>query len=87
MRATECTLVPDLPDAVRSNAGWDIASGGHGWLRDILFRLHDSGIRIGLFLEADVNQMPRVHTLGAWLRMADLPGSAGGAAEGQEEKD
>jgi pyridoxine 5-phosphate synthase len=65
VRPTQCTLVPDPPDALTSNAGWDLVSGGHDWLRDILSRLRDNGIRSSLFLEADVNQMPRAHTLGA----------------------
>ncbi len=65
VRPTQCTLVPDPPNALTSNAGWDLVSGGHDWLRDILSRLRDNGIRTSLFLEADVNQMPRAHTLGA----------------------
>jgi len=65
VRPTQCTLVPDPPDALTSNAGWDLVSGGHDWLRDILSRLRDNGIRTSLFLEADVNQMPRAHTLRA----------------------
>ena len=62
---TQCTLVPDPPDALTSNAGWDLASGGHNWLRDMVSRLRDHGIRSSLFLEPDVNQVPRARALGA----------------------
>lgn len=65
VRPTQCTLVPDPPDALTSNAGWDLASGGHNWLREILLRLRDCGIRTSLFLEADVTQVRRARSLGA----------------------
>jgi pyridoxine 5-phosphate synthase len=65
VRPTQCTLVPDPPDALTSNAGWDLASGGHNWLREILARLRDHGIRTSLFLEADITQVPRARALGA----------------------
>jgi pyridoxine 5-phosphate synthase len=64
VRPTQCTLVPDPPDALTSNAGWDLASG-RGWLRDVLSRLRDHGIRSSLLLEADVSQVPRARALGA----------------------
>jgi pyridoxine 5-phosphate synthase len=47
-----------------SNAGWNLASGGD-WLRDVLKRLRDNGIRTSLFVEADMAQVPRARTLGA----------------------
>jgi pyridoxine 5-phosphate synthase len=65
VRPTQCTLVPDPPDALTSNAGWNLASGDYGWLRDILARLRGNGIRTSLFLEAEVNQVPRARALGA----------------------
>ncbi len=61
---TQCTLVPDPPDALTSNAGWNLSSGNYDWLRDILARLRDNGIRTSLFLEADVNQVPKARALG-----------------------
>ena len=65
VRPTQCTLVPDPPGVLTSNAGWDLLSGDHHWLRDTLAKLHDYGIRTSLFLEADVNQARRAGALGA----------------------
>jgi pyridoxine 5-phosphate synthase len=65
VRPTQCTLVPDPPDALTSNAGWDLASSNPEWLREILAKLHDHGIRTSLFLEADGTQVPRARALGA----------------------
>lgn len=64
VRPTQCTLVPDPPGVLTSNAGWNLESG-HEWLRDVLKRLRDNGIRTSLFLEADVHQVPRAKALGA----------------------
>jgi len=64
VRPTQCTLVPDPPGVLTSNAGWDLASGAE-WLGDILNRLRDNGVRTSLFLEADVLQVPRARVLGA----------------------
>jgi pyridoxine 5-phosphate synthase len=61
---TQCTLVPDPPGVLTSNAGWDLGSG-KDWLRDVLTRLRDQDIRTSLFLEADTAQVPRAHGLGA----------------------
>ena len=64
VRPTQCTLVPDPPGVLTSNAGWNLESGSD-WLRDVLKRLRDSGIRTSLFLEADVEEVPRAKALGA----------------------
>lgn len=64
VRPTQCTLVPDPPGVLTSNAGWNLVSGSD-WLADVLKRLRDHGIRTSLFVEADVAQVPRARTLGA----------------------
>jgi pyridoxine 5-phosphate synthase len=64
VRPTQCTLVPDPPGVLTSNAGWNLVSGSD-WLSDVLKRLRDNGIRTSLFVEADVAQVPRARTLGA----------------------
>ena len=48
IRPTQCTLVPDPPDVLTSNAGWDL-SGDVTWLGQVLQRLHNNGIRTSLF--------------------------------------
>src|SRR5262245_47145276 len=61
---TQCTLVPDPPDVLTSNAGWDL-QGDVGWLREILVRLHDHSIRTSLFLDPDPDQVRRARDFGA----------------------
>ena len=64
VRPTQCTLVPDPPDALTSNAGWNL-SGDVAWLGQVLRRLHDNGIRTSLFLEPNSDQVSRAKELGA----------------------
>lgn len=64
VRPAQATLVPDPPDVLTSNAGWNLG-GDTGWLRDVLARLRDAGIRSSLFLEPDPAQIERARALGA----------------------
>jgi pyridoxine 5-phosphate synthase len=64
VKPTQCTLVPDPPDVLTSSAGWDL-SGDVQWLRDVLQRLHDHGIRTSLFLEPYADQVQRAKEVGA----------------------
>ena len=63
VQPTQCTLVPDPPDVLTSNAGWDL-SGDVTWLGQVLQRLHDSGIRTSLFLDPDSGQVRRAKAVG-----------------------
>jgi pyridoxine 5-phosphate synthase len=63
VRPTQCTLVPDPPDVLTSNAGWDLRNDV-GWLHDVLRRLHDHGIRTSLFLAPDTEQVRRAKDVG-----------------------
>ena len=49
---TQVTLVPDPPEALTSNAGWDTLANRE-FLTDIINRLHDKGIRASIFVNAD----------------------------------
>ena len=64
VRPTQCTLVPDPPDVLTSNAGWDL-SGDVTWLGQVLQRLHTNGIRTSLFLDPDRDQVSRAKEVGA----------------------
>jgi len=64
VRPTQCTLVPDPPEVLTSNAGWKLESGNE-WLRGALDRLRDNGIRTSLFLEPDLDQVRRARMFGA----------------------
>src|SRR5260370_35418599 len=64
VRPTQATLVPDPPDVLASNAGWNL-SGEMDWLSDVLAQLRNAGIRTSLFLETDLAQITRARELGA----------------------
>jgi pyridoxine 5-phosphate synthase len=60
----QCTLVPDAPDQLTSDHGWDI-SAHKSLLSNVLGRLRDAGIRSSLFLDPDVEMVERVPSVGA----------------------
>lgn len=64
VRPDQCTLVPDAPHALTSNHGWDLATG-EAELRRAIVRLHDKGIRVSLFMDADPAPMDGAKALGA----------------------
>jgi pyridoxine 5-phosphate synthase len=50
VRPQQVTLVPDPPDALTSNAGWDLVTN-EKFLNDVLAKLKSSGARVSLFVE------------------------------------
>ena len=50
VRPEQVTLVPDAPDAITSNAGWDVV-GHQGFLRGIVAELKGYGCRVSIFLD------------------------------------
>jgi pyridoxine 5-phosphate synthase len=64
VRPTQATLVPDPPDVLTSNAGWDLRAEPAG-LRDRLATLGDAGIRTSLFVEPDPDTVHAAAALGA----------------------
>ena len=63
VQPAQCTLVPDPPDVLTSNAGWDL-SGDVTWLGPVLQRLHANGIRTSLFLDPNTDQVKRAKAVG-----------------------
>lgn len=51
-RPAQVTLVPDAPDAITSNAGWDTLKNRE-FLREVADRFHEAGIRISIFVDPD----------------------------------
>lgn len=49
VKPTQVTLVPDPPDVLTSNAGWDTIKHVD-FLRDTVQRLHDGGMRVSIFI-------------------------------------
>ncbi len=53
VRPDQATLVPDPPDALTSNAGWDTMKN-KAFLKDIIAELKAEGIRTSIFIETDL---------------------------------
>ncbi len=64
VRPTQATLVPDPPDALTSNAGWDVIKH-RSFLEPIIARLKAAGIRVSLFVETDLKQIEAAKEVGA----------------------
>jgi pyridoxine 5-phosphate synthase len=56
IKPEQVTLVPDAPDALTSNAGWDIRKH-HIMLKEIVQEFKRMGIKTSLFVEADESQI------------------------------
>ena len=54
VRPEQVTLVPDAPDAITSNAGWDVVAHQQ-FLREVVAELKSFGARVSIFLDPDVN--------------------------------
>lgn len=53
VRPSQVTLVPDKPDQLTSNSGWNTEKE-QDFLRDVLNDLRGAGIRSSIFIDADV---------------------------------
>ncbi len=60
---TQCTLVPDDPEQLTSDHGWDVVQHGDR-LREIIGQLQRAGIRTSLFLDPDPEQIRRARETG-----------------------
>ena len=63
VKPTQCTLVPDTPDAFTSDHGWDL-SEHNSRLVPIIQELRDLGIRVSLFMDLDIDQIQRAREVG-----------------------
>lgn len=64
VKPTQCTLVPDSPEALTSDHGWDLDTDGER-LKPIIDELKSLGIRTSLFMDADATQMQKAKDVGA----------------------
>jgi pyridoxine 5-phosphate synthase len=55
-RPHQCTLVPDAPEQLTSDHGWDVVSNSER-LAAVIARLHGAGIRVSLFLDPVLEQV------------------------------
>lgn len=60
----QCTLVPDHPDALTSDGGWDTIKQA-GFLKDIVRELSANGIRVSIFIDASAKMVEGAAKLGA----------------------
>jgi pyridoxine 5-phosphate synthase len=52
IRPAQATLVPDAPDVITSNAGWDTIKNKE-FLKDVIAQLKSFGVRTSIFIDAD----------------------------------
>ena len=52
----QVTLVPDPPDVITSNSGWDIKNN-FDFLKDVIGQLRQAGIRTSVFVSTDLVQI------------------------------
>lgn len=62
-RPTQCTLVPDDPNQLTSDHGWDLKKEGEE-LVPVINELQDSGIRVSLFMDPVQEQIERAREIG-----------------------
>lgn len=60
----QCTLVPDSPEQLTSDHGWNIPQNHTGLLK-VLSELRDQGIRSSLFLDPDPDMVDQLPSVGA----------------------
>lgn len=56
VKPTQVTLVPDAPDALTSNAGWDTIKN-QAFLQEVIQEFKQNGIRTSIFLDPDAQQV------------------------------
>lgn len=56
VKPTQVTLVPDAPDAVTSNAGWNVIDNAE-FLAALVEQFKDAGIRTSIFVDANPEQI------------------------------
>lgn len=64
IRPAQVTLVPDAPSQLTSSSGWDVAAH-EDFLRDVVARFRNAGIRVSIFVAADKEQIRRAADVGA----------------------
>ncbi len=60
----QCTLVPDAVHQLTSDHGWNTLEHAP-FLRDVIARLHERGIRVSLFVDADPRMVEGAKAVGA----------------------
>ena len=64
VRPAQVTLVPDSPDQLTSNHGWDTVANAER-LKGITARLHEAGCRVSIFVDPTPEMVEGAKTVGA----------------------
>jgi pyridoxine 5-phosphate synthase len=64
VKPAQATLVPDGPDVITSNAGWDTVKHA-GFLTDLISELKKSGSRVSVFVDPVVEMVEGAKNVGA----------------------
>lgn len=64
VKATQVTLVPDSPDQLTSDHGWDV-SANKEFLIDVIKRLKGEGIRTSIFVDPESKIIEEANIIGA----------------------
>jgi pyridoxine 5-phosphate synthase len=64
VRPAQCTLVPDAPDQLTSDHGWDVPAH-EALLKEVLDRLRTIGVRSSLFLDPNPALVEHIRNVGA----------------------
>jgi pyridoxine 5-phosphate synthase len=62
-KPAQCTLVPDPPGVLTSNAGWDTVKHKH-FLAEIIDRIKAAGVRTSIFIETDLDRIGMAKEIG-----------------------
>ena len=60
----QCTLVPDSPDQLTSDHGWNLLKD-NGPLKEIIHQIKSLQVRVSLFLDPDIKQISEAKKFGA----------------------
>lgn len=63
VKPVQVTLVPDPPEAITSNAGWDTIKN-ESFLKEIIAEFQNNGIRTSVFIETDVKMIENAAKIG-----------------------
>ena len=56
VKPDQVTLVPDPPEAITSNAGWDTIAN-EAFLKDVVNQFHEKGIRVSIFTDTNLENI------------------------------
>ncbi|MDE6459249.1 MAG: pyridoxine 5'-phosphate synthase, partial [Paramuribaculum sp.] len=64
VKPEQVTLVPDAPDSITSNAGWNVAAN-MDFLTDVVEKFREAGIRTSIFVSTDIENIRLAAKTGA----------------------